>query len=286
MVICARHWPEGFKSRVVKGGISVPINPPSIFPDVELSTIPTAAAEPRPTKRARTDVRNPPIDEIHEFLETDTIDFDYFEIPANVIAEEVDCIYYTNATTRVFHSKLSTGPIFEWSLFVSDTGEIACYHKLEVVNIPFVGNEVKFWSHIQESLRFLRQFSSDEQSLRSCRFTFLYRQVELLNNKLGQNGAFSKEDFVAAFTIFTCSRSAYENCLNYIRLPCVRLLQEMTSRCDKVPVEHVLRQVPTHGLSTDYLIQELSEVLMPFENTFFSKILTYLPFSQKIISYF
>ena len=74
-VICELHWPENFETVKVRGGKLRRKNPPSIWPGIPLSQIPSTSAPERITKRAFSDVRNIQADELTVFLATDKISY-------------------------------------------------------------------------------------------------------------------------------------------------------------------------------------------------------------------
>ena len=71
-VICELHWPHGFET-ISKCGKSRPKNPPSVWPNVPSSQIPTPGTSPRTTKRTSTSVRNRSTepDELADFVSRD-----------------------------------------------------------------------------------------------------------------------------------------------------------------------------------------------------------------------
>ena len=141
MGICANHWPTNCQKSRIRGGNEIPIEPPSIFQGVLPSLVPAPQPGPRPTKRSKSDIRNPDIDEMPEFLESDAIDFDFFALNANILADEFDCIYYANGSTHIFHSKNINGPVHDWTITVSPES-ISCYKQLMAVKIPFLSYSI------------------------------------------------------------------------------------------------------------------------------------------------
>ena len=47
--LCELHWPENFEAKKVPGGHTRPVHPPSIFPNVPKSCLPTPKPKPRST---------------------------------------------------------------------------------------------------------------------------------------------------------------------------------------------------------------------------------------------
>ena len=75
-VVCSKHWPPGFETVSKKGKHrDRPKNPPSIWPNVPKSQIPTPPIPPRSTTKTLCSTRNVQEDQLDEFLEVDVVDF-------------------------------------------------------------------------------------------------------------------------------------------------------------------------------------------------------------------
>lgn len=74
-VICELHWPNKFEGIKLRGGKLRPKNPPSVWPVIPLSQIPSASPPERITERASCSVRNVKGDELEAFQEIDTISY-------------------------------------------------------------------------------------------------------------------------------------------------------------------------------------------------------------------
>ena len=74
-VVCIKHFPEGFETVSVKGKLR-PKNPPSVFPDLPKSLIPTSVPKARTTCRSRSSVRSVEPDQLQEYLQQDSVSFD------------------------------------------------------------------------------------------------------------------------------------------------------------------------------------------------------------------
>ena len=265
MGICAKHWPEGSQKKKTTGGALVPIEPPSIFPDEpKPSLIPTPAPQARPTHRAGTEARNPDIDELTDFLDNDAIDYQYFEAHAPTLAEELGCVYFNiDSNEHTFHSNEHNGPIFDWTICITEQC-VKFYKRLELVKVPYIQyNKVRFWSELTECIRYMRNFH-DSDTERANRFQFLYRQIQLLNDRGAYRGTFSKEDFIVAYTIFSRSRSAYAQLLQYIRLPCVRLLQScFTQNVHSFKRHAKLSKICTCTHTHTHILRACTHILRP-----------------------
>ena len=73
-VVCELHWPPGFEAILVHGKVR-PKYPPSVWPNIPASQVPTPAPVARSTSRSLSSVRNERSDEIALFHEMDAVDF-------------------------------------------------------------------------------------------------------------------------------------------------------------------------------------------------------------------
>ena len=78
-VVCIKHWPDNFTTKLGINGKNRPVNPPSIFQGIPSSHIPMPPPPPpppRPTERCTAEVRNRREDEMNEFAEKDKVSFE------------------------------------------------------------------------------------------------------------------------------------------------------------------------------------------------------------------
>ena len=73
-VICVKHWPENYAVRG-RGNQERPAQPPSVWPGVPSSCVPTPQPPPRPTKRASFTVRAVEPCQLENFLAMDNVTF-------------------------------------------------------------------------------------------------------------------------------------------------------------------------------------------------------------------
>ena len=73
-VVCALHWPSGFETVSKKGKLR-PKHPPSVWPNVPLSQMPTPSPSPRTTKLASCSKRNIERDQLEAFTLSDSMTF-------------------------------------------------------------------------------------------------------------------------------------------------------------------------------------------------------------------
>ena len=73
-VICVKHWPENYAVRG-KGHHERPAEPPSVWPGVPRSCVPTPLPPPRPTQRTSLTVRAAQPCQLDNFLAMDNVTF-------------------------------------------------------------------------------------------------------------------------------------------------------------------------------------------------------------------
>ena len=73
-VVCERHFPENFLKAHVSGK-DRPIEPPSIFPNIPSSVIPTQLLKPRSNTKVLSSIRNEKCDELSQYLKSDLFTF-------------------------------------------------------------------------------------------------------------------------------------------------------------------------------------------------------------------
>lgn len=115
-VICELHWPSEFETISINGKLR-PRYPPSVWPNVPSSQIPTPALPLRTTKRALCSHRNREEDQLAVFLEQDTVSF--CEMKDTLLQSKRDLpvpvITYMDESVLIVQSET-----FEWNSMVCD----------------------------------------------------------------------------------------------------------------------------------------------------------------------
>lgn len=73
-VVCNKHWPTDAVYETIQGGNKRPKDPPSIFPNIPDSCLPSKLL-PRTTVRSSFTIRNVKQDELEHFMKKDIIDY-------------------------------------------------------------------------------------------------------------------------------------------------------------------------------------------------------------------
>ena len=92
--VCEIFWPKGYPAIRVHGKVR-PRDPPSIFPGVPKSMIPTQPSKPRPTSKTSLTVRRKKEDELTSLLQKDKISYE--SLIKNVVSHKFasTITYYT-----------------------------------------------------------------------------------------------------------------------------------------------------------------------------------------------
>ena len=101
-VICSKHWPSDYQT-MKDYGKERPCNPPSVWPGVPQSCVPTPPPPSRPAKRTSFEVRAEQPDEMVEFLNQDKVDYE--KICQRVLCEnhKFECSTISFTIDRVSH---------------------------------------------------------------------------------------------------------------------------------------------------------------------------------------
>lgn len=242
MGVCELHWPaDARKDRKAGGRIPIPTDPPSVFPDVPPSCIPHVKT-PRKTVKATAEARTCQVDQIDEFLQTDTIRRDTL---CSSVVDKFNslpgCVSFPSDHDFYFLSLHRNGPVHKLSVYfkVID-GSNSCsltyeaFEHLKQITHPRI-KVIKFYSELDEVIRFVKNSNVAESNEK---VQFLCRAVSLLN-KPNNGFIYSVDDLLQAFTWYAMSRSLYEHLRVFIHLPSISTLQRITSMA-KNTSDHVL----------------------------------------------
>lgn len=118
MGVCALHWPKD-AAWVKSGRHLVPRDPPSIFPNVASSIIPSST-KPRSTMNSTSDIRHTEVDEMKQFREKDCIREDNL---VNQLSEKLSQhgMFFkgTTANNFILMSHSRNGPVHSFVLYLS-----------------------------------------------------------------------------------------------------------------------------------------------------------------------
>ena len=232
-VICIKHFPDGFETVPVNGRTR-PKNPPSIFPNVPQSQIPTPPPSARTTSRSSASVRSVQKDQLEEFLQQDVVSFDLlcshveshnfkFNISTNISGFKTDnllCLqsidYLPSSGIPRFLLRIAPDQSFEaFHAGVKTSIKSLCKNKI-----------VKLirWSQIEEALRYLNSLELDNKK------SVLHEQCVSLNYTKVGCVKYSSETIVRAFEYFATSRTLYNKLRQDFGLPSLKTLNRVSSQ--------------------------------------------------------
>ena len=207
-VVCQLHWPYGFESISINGK-SRPKNPPSVWPNIPASQIPTSAPTQRPTKRSSSHARNPDVDEISVFHDMDRLDF--FSLKDTLLNQKRDfsvpfsCFLVDEFVCVQSYSNSNGVPYFTIRIYknlnfeIFDLG-VRSYHpalsKSRIVQITV-------WSVFEEIIRYVDQLPLNHKQ------KVMQEQRSAMCSRTVGTAVYNQEMIVRAFQYFAMSRCHY-----------------------------------------------------------------------------
>lgn len=233
--VCALHWPPGFETIRI-GGHDVPKYPPSVWPHIPSSQVPTPPPPPRPTSRASSSVRTREEDQLSDFSAMDSVTFSQLkdklfapkkDLPAPVITfldDEDNCLV-------VQSQKFVKGvPLFV--LRVSNDQTFENFHMGVRCTINTLARNrittLKSWSAVQECIRFLNTLEIDHKK------QIIQEQLQAMGTQQVGKALYTPDMIMRAFQYFAKSRSTYYRIREDFQLPSVQTLTRITSKVAKM----------------------------------------------------
>ena len=232
-VVCELHWPSEFE-KISKNGKFRPRDPPSVWPHVPSSQIPTPAPSSRTTKRTSSSQRNTEEDQLAAFLASDNVTFCEMKdklltsernLPAPVIS------YMDGDVLNVQSRKLLNGvPLF--IIRISQDLSFENFHLgVKATASSLSKNRItalKTWSIFEENIRFLNCMEIDGKK------EVIQQQLQAMGTQHVGKPLYTTEIIVRAFEYFTTSRSLYHRLRQDFQLPSVQTLTRITSKVTKL----------------------------------------------------
>ena len=141
-VICSLHWPPDFETIRCSGNKNgVPKYPPSIFPHVPPSCVPSASK----STRRRTENRN--LFAEHRSVQEDELPIfhELDRLPEMLTVADLRgrfqslIVFEDDLCDLVLLSKVRCGPIYSFQVILTNDGVLkSCYMKTDLVKIPFL----------------------------------------------------------------------------------------------------------------------------------------------------
>ena len=238
-VICQKHWPSDFETIAVHGKIR-PKNPPSVWPCVPSSQIPTTSTVPRSTKKTSSTVRNQKPDEMNTFLESDHLDFQQlkdclinnkrsFVCPIGAVLDE-------NVLTVTSSKAIQGIPMF--LVKITEDLRFESFHYGAKCMIKSLSNDILIvdtGSKFEEIIRYLKNMDIDHKK------NILCQHYAAMGRNVGMK--YDTDIVIRAFKYYAKSRSLYEDLRKDFQFPSIRTLRRMTSKVSKLDEKSLLSSI-------------------------------------------
>lgn len=231
-VICQKHWPASFKTVSKKGKLR-PSEPPSVWPGVPRSCVPTPTAPLRPTKRSSLAIRGSQPDEMDQFLQEDKVVFGNIVDRVATKPDLFHCstIAYTNDSRVYIQSTSFSEGVPRFVIEVTETLEFKCFHLGINVTVPcIVKNRISFlksWSAIVAAVNYLHSHEPVHK------VQVIHQQLQSMSTKRKHTKLYSPKVIVRAFCYFATSRASYRQLRMDFQFPSESTLGRITSTFSK-----------------------------------------------------
>ena len=251
-VVCERHWPQNYEFILVRSK-KRPIHPPSVFPNVPDSVIPTAPPKPRPTSIACSSTRNILPDQQEQFLNLDKIQS--FESLCDKFIKDNHNFngrfslvsFKLEETCLIIQSKTFEEPscIPTFLLKIMNDYTYIGYHcGISCTISPLSTNRIyklNTWSILEEAISFLNLMEKNQKKQVLLEQVFAMSPLVCVGDK-----KYNTETIVRAFDYFATSRTLYNRLRDDYELPSVSTLTRLTSKVNKVDDTLFLKNIFTN----------------------------------------
>ena len=225
--VCVKHWP------IMVYGKLRPKDPPSVFPNIPLSMLPTPPPKPRQTTKTLSEVRTKQEDELDTFLTNDRLTYDILmsDFSKRTFATPV-ISYFVNGFFVIQSCSFFTDsiPIFLIKMlpdlrFEAFHGGSRCYISSLSKNRITGFNR---WSIIEEAIRYLHTLPMEKKKM------VIKDQLEIMAPPKVGTKIYDEDTILRAFEYFSISRSCYQRIRTDYKLPSVKTLTKLTSKVNKL----------------------------------------------------
>lgn len=232
-VVCELHWPSGFETISCRGK-QRPKHPPSVWPNVPASQIPTPAPPPRTTVRSSCSHRNTEQDELTAFLLSDTVTFHDLQeqLLSNKKELSIPMIAFMDSGILNIQSKkyFNGVPLFLVKIFEDQTFE-NLHLGVRCTAASLSKNRIttlKTWSALEENIRYLNCMEVDDKK------QVIQQQLQAMGTQQIGKPLYTPDIIMRAFQYFATSRCLYERLRHDFQLPSVQTLTRITSKVGKL----------------------------------------------------
>ena len=238
-VICVKHWPENYPTVKLRGK-ERPLNPPSVWPGVPESCIPTPAPPPRPTQRKSFTVRSMQPCQMDEFLKLDKVNDDM--LTNRVLKENYNfgCPTISYKNDYIQSTEFISG-VPRFLLSIDESLRFTTFHMGIKFYISFLSKNrivtLSSWSAVKETVMYLHQLEE------TPKVTILHQQIKSMAPVMAGKTYYDPETIVRAFEYFATSRAFYQKIKSDYNLPSFRTLTRITSSLSKREDSTFLEQI-------------------------------------------
>lgn len=239
-VICELHWPSSYPKKKIHGKFR-PLNPPTVWPGVPKSLIPTPVSTSRTTQRTSFDVRTTQPDQLTEFKIKDCVDF--AEISQRVLkgySFTTPTTAFKSDTSIIIQSTTFNNGIPNFVLKVHQDLTFESFQFGAKTFIPSLTKnritKVRSWSAIEEIIRHLDSASVNNK------LQVIQQHLEAMSGDVGEK-LYCPSIIIRAFEYFAISRSLYKKLRNDYQLPSISTLTRITSKVSKISDSSFTEQV-------------------------------------------
>ena len=241
-VVCQLHWPSSFEKVIVRGK-QRPKHPPSVWPGVSQSQIPTPLPSPRITKKSSSTIRYKAEDEIRSFLSLDKATFNDLkdELLTNkktfvcpIVSFQAENVLIVQSVEFCNGVPLFVVRICENLRFETFPYGIKCYVASLTKNRI---HTVDSWSKLEEIIRYLNAMDIDHKK------DVIQKQISVMSPKSVGTEIYGPEEIVRAFEYFATSRALYNRLRKDFQLPSITTLTRLTSKISKIDENTFLQSV-------------------------------------------
>ena len=238
MGVCRAHWPPDMETKQYRGKI-VPVNPPSVFPNIPESCVPTPEPKPRPTVASSSSVRNTVPDDYEKFIEADTLVLSEIQ---QKYSDDAGLIIYRDGSDSetILQSKSHVEGVCNYMIKIRDDYKFQTFHKglsCTIFNQQMNVKKCKYWSTLDAIISQLRS-KSDEH-----KHSILLEHLSVMGKKTVGKPVYTPEMICRAFEYFCTSRALYNRLRNDYHLPSVRTLTRITSKVSHIDEVNFLKSV-------------------------------------------
>ena len=256
-VVCNKHWPADCETVTKKGKIR-PASPPTIFPNVPASQIPTAPGKPRNNEMVLLENRAALPDELPQYEAHDSLTYDGIVEFVNTTVSTDTVSFKTDEFVYVQSTMFDSG-VPRFVLRINPDLTYVAFHCAVQTTVATLTNNrisrINKRSILEEAVRFLRaQVVTNKQGI-------ILQSLESMRSTGASRKLYGAEIIVRAFEYYAISRSLYTKLVVDYQLPSISTLRRLTSKAAKLDdhqyIQRIFAELEDRQKSCILLIDEI-----------------------------